>query len=192
MNQFKTFGKATIRVTFESVIPTRFVIYDSYNKIYFFRDLSKKNFQIKVNIAKADSFTTNVNCKIEVLPFEKSKINVKLPKPEKHYFHENFVYKYNPDLKGTPARNFYKEGVIEFSPMFLTLPFPIRVFILCHELGHSFYHDEEKADLFACKLYLEKGYNSSMALHSLTDVLNFQSNKNKQRLENLLKTLHNE
>jgi len=189
LNQFKTFGKSTIRITFDNVIPNRFVIYDSYNKIYFYRDLSKNNFHIKVNIAKADTFSTNVDCQIQVLPFEKTRINIKLPDAEKNYFHESFEYRYNPNLKGTPARNFYKEGRIEFGPKFLELPFPIRVFILCHELGHSFYHNEEYADIFACKLYLEKGYNSSMALHSLTDVLNTDSQKNQQRIINLLNTL---
>ena len=189
MNTFKTYGKSTLRITFTDDIPERFVIFDSYGKIYFFRDLSKRNYQIKVNIAKADTFTTNVNCKIEVLPFQKTHLNIVLPPKEKNFYRENFEYRYNENLKGTPARNFYKEGIIEIGPNFLPLPYPIRVFILCHEIGHCFYHDEQSADLFGCWLYLKNGYNSSMALHSLTDVLNKKSDKNRERINNLLKAL---
>ena len=192
MNQFKTFGKATIRITFDNEIPSRFVVYDSSGKIYYFRNLSNKNNQIKFNVAKGDTFSTNVDCRIDVNSYQPTKVKFKLPKPEKHYFHENFTYRFNPDLKGTPARNFYKEGIIEISPMFLTLPFPVRVFILCHEIGHSFYHDEMKADLYGLKLYLENGYNKSTALHSLMDVLNLKSSDNQERINNIYKILNNE
>lgn len=192
MNQFKTFGKATIRISFGSEIPNRFVVYDSNNKVYYFRDLGKKNYNIKFNVAKGDTFTTNVDCKISVDSYQPTKVKFKLPKPEKHYFHNNFEYRFNPNLKDTPARNFYKEGIIEFSPMFLTLPFPVKVFILCHEIGHSFYHDEMKADLYGCKLYLENGYNKSTALHSLMDVLNLKSTKNQERVNNIYKILNDE
>jgi hypothetical protein len=192
MNQFKTYGKATIRITFEEGIPRRFVVYDSNDKIYYFRNLSEKNFKIKFNVAKGDTFYTNVNCKIDVDSYQPTKVNFKLPPPEKHYFHQNFEYKFNPDLKGTPARNFYKSGVIEYSPMFLKLPYPVKVFILCHEIGHSFYHCEMKADLYGLKLYLENGYNKSTALHSLLDVLNLKSEQNKKRIANIYKILNNE
>lgn len=191
MSNFTTYGKSTLTVRFYDKIPNRYYIFDEYGKIYFYRDLTENNKQIKVNIARAGNFTTNANENIIVGKFEKSKVNIVLPPKEKNYFHDKFIYRLNPKLKGTPARNFYKQGIIEISPKFMSLPFPIRVFILCHEIGHSYYHDEEKADIFATKLYLEKGYNSSMALHSLTDVLNFDSGKNKERVKKLFNILNN-
>ena len=191
MTAFTTYNKATIEVTFYSKIPDRFEIYDSTGRLYFFRNLTPNNYKIKVNIAKADTFTTNVECFIKVLPFEIVDIKEKLPPKEKDCFHKHFKYRFNKNLNGTPARNFYREGVIEISPKFLTLPYPVQVFIICHEIGHSYYHDEEKADLYACKLYLKLGFNGSTAIHSLTDVLNFKSYKNKDRINKLFNYLKN-
>ncbi len=191
MSSFTTYGKSTIKVNFYDKIPNRFFIYDEYGNIYFYRDLTENNRNIKVNIARAGKFTTNANDSITVGEFEKPKIKIVLPTYEKNFFHEKFHYRFNPKLKGTPARNFYKKGIIEFSPQFLKLPFPIRVFILCHEIGHSYYHDEEKADIFATKLYLDKGYNMSMAINSLTDVLNYDSGNNKKRIKKLFNILSN-
>ena len=191
MTAFTTYGKATIKVNFYSKIPDRFEIYDGAGNLYFWRNLTPSNTSIKVNIAKADTFTTNAECYIKVLPLEIVQIRVPLPPKEKDFFHKKFKFVYNPNLKGTPARNFYKKGIIEYSPEFLKLPFPIKVFIICHEIGHSYYHDEEKADLFACKLFLKLGYNGTSALYSLTDVLNYDSNKNKLRIKRLYEILKN-
>lgn len=191
MTAFTTYDKSTIEVKFYSKIPNRFEIYDSNGELYFFRNLTPNNTSIKVNIAKADTFTTNAECFIKILPLEIIQIRVTLPAKEKDFFHERFIFRFNPNLKGTPARNFYKQGIIEYSPEFLTLPFPVRVFIMCHEIGHSYYHDEEKADLFGCKLFLKLGYNGTTALHSLTDVLNYDSKQNKYRIKRLYNILKN-
>ena len=191
MTAFTTYGKATIEVKFYSKIPDRFEIYDSKGELYFFRNLTQNNGKIKINIAKADTFTVNAECYIKVLPLEIINIKVKLPPKEKDFFHNRFTYRFNPTLKGTPARNFYQQGVIEYSSEFLKLPFPVRVFIICHEIGHSYYHDEEKADLYACKLFLKLGYNGTTAIHSLTDVLNYNSAKNKRRIKRLFEILKN-
>ena len=189
MKIFKTYGKSTVEFTFIGNIPPRFIVLDSNKDLYYYRDLTKNNRSIKVNIAKGDTFTINAEANIFVGMFKKTELNFDLPPIEKNFYRENFKYVFNPNLEGTPARNFYKSGVIEFGKNFLALPFPIRVFILCHEIGHSFYHDEHSADLFACKLYLEQGYNKTMALHSLTDVLNFESTRNKERISKILKAL---
>ena len=190
MTAFTTYNKSTIEVYFYGKIPNRFELYDSNGELYFWRNLTQKNDIIKVNLAKPDTFTTLQDVSIKILPLEIIDIKVKLPPKEKDYFHKKFTFRYNPALKGTPARNFYKKGIIEYSPQFLNLPFPIRVFIMCHEIGHSYYHSEEKADLYACKLFLKLGYNGTTAIHSLTDVLNYDSKQNKQRIKRLFDILN--
>ena len=187
MRRFTTYDKATISVFFNNEIPKRFYIFDSNDDIFYYRDLTPNNKTIKVNIAKADTFSINADAEIKIGPLEVKTIQKEMPRFEKNFYHKNFVYSYNPNLKGTPARNFYKKGIIEIGPRFYELPKPIRVFILCHEIGHSFYHDEHKADLFAVQLYLKKGYNKTMALHSLTDVLNYDSERNRERIQKLIK-----
>jgi hypothetical protein len=191
LTTFQTYGKNTLEVTFYEKIPARFFIYDENGEVYFFRDLTTSNTKIKVNIARAGTFTTNVNCVVKVLPFDLIDIKIPLPPKEKNFEHEKFIIRLNPNLKGTPARNFYKQGIIEYSPEFLALPFPVRVFIICHELGHMYYHDEEKADFYACKLYLKLGYNGTTAIHSLTDVLNKSSDRNRRRINRLYNILKN-
>lgn len=188
MTKFSVNKKATIRVEF-SFIPQRFEIFDAKGRLFFFRDLSEKNKVIKVNVARPGTYTTNVVCKITVLPLEIIDIPDGLPPLQKNFLPDQIKYRYNPELKGTPARNFYKHGVIEFGREFLNQPYPIRVFILCHEIGHFYYHDEDLADHFAVKLYLKMGYNKSMALHALKDVLNMESQQNHKRVKKIFETL---
>lgn len=185
---FTTPGKNTIRATL-SVVPSRFELYDSTGQLYYFRDLAPGQDRINFNIAKPDTFTANVPGDYKVYPLEIPKIKFTLPPVEKNFEHKKIIYRYNPELKGTPARHFYRLGIIEYGNDFLKLPFPVRVFILCHELGHCYYHNEEHADAYGTMLYLLNGYNATTALHSLTDVLNFESNQNKSRLKKQLKRL---
>jgi hypothetical protein len=186
---FETAGLSTVEITFSGFIPRRFVIYNSRGDIYFFRDLTENNRTIKVNIKHSDIYTTNADAFYSVGPFEQTFVNSDIPDFEKFFYSGKFKFRFNPNLKGTPARHFYKKNIIETGPNFYKYPFPIRVFILCHEVAHCFYSDEMKADTFACLLYIKNGYNKSMALHSLTDVLNMKSTQNRERVNNLIKIL---
>jgi hypothetical protein len=186
---FETDGISTVKIKFSGRIPRRFIIYNSKGEIYFYRDLTENNREIKVNIKHSDTYTTNADAFYSVGNYEDSNINFDLPDFEKNYYSGKFKYRYNRNLNGTPARHFYKKNVIEVGPNFYKQPFPIRVFILCHEIGHCFYKDEHKADLFAVKMYLKNGYNKSMALHSLTDVLNLHSPENQNRIKKIVNVL---
>lgn len=185
MSLFSTIGKATVSFRFIGSVPLLFKIYDSKGRLYFYRKLGPVNREISVNIAHADTYTTNATEYITVQNFKEPSLNFDLPPREKSFFRGGFKYLYNPNLKGTPARHFYKLGIIETGPLFYQLPRPVRVFILCHEIGHCFYHDEKKADTFACYLFLKNGYNKTTALYSLMDVLNLKSSANVERVEHI-------
>lgn len=190
MKSFKTNNKATVTVTFP-VVPDTFKLFDSNGLLYYFRDLSPKQKTISFNVAKADQFKTNVSfTDIKIEPLKIFDIDEQLPPIEKYYPRKKFKYVYNPLLTGTPARHFFKKGIIEYGKDFLKQPFPIRVFILCHEVGHCFYSDEHSADLFATKLFLSKGYNKTSAYYALKNVLNLSSSHNMERVEKLFQILN--
>jgi hypothetical protein len=188
MTKFEVKDKCTIKVNILGAIPKRVIIHDDKNRIYYFRDLAKNQSEFETNILRAGKYFINLRAEVRAYPLKKYKLNYQLPEAEKYFPHSHFKIVYNPTLVGTPARNFYKEGIIEVGDKFKKLPFQIRLFILCHEVGHSFYHDEQKADLYGCKLFLDMGYTKTMALHALTDVLTC-NHANKQRILNIIKAL---
>lgn len=183
VNQFTTAGKRTVKITFEKS-PARIEIFNN-GRLYFFRDLNGQP-EIKVNIAKAGKFYINIPVQsIEILPLKVYPINYPLPSIQKNFWRENIKYVFNPNLEGTPARCYFKRGIIEYGKNFLKQPFPIRVFILCHELGHFFYKDETAADVFGAQLFISQGYNNSTAYYALKNVLNLNAPLNRERVLNL-------
>lgn len=188
MTKFEVKNKSTIKVNILGAIPKRVIIHDDRNRIYYFRDLAENQSEFETNILRAGKYFINVRAEVRAYPLKKYKLNFELPEFDKYFPHSHFKIVFNPHLVGTPARNFYKEGIIEIGEKFKELPFQIRLFILCHEVGHSFYHDEDKADLYALKLFLDMGYSKTMALHALTDVLT-KSPQKQQRINHLLKAL---
>jgi len=170
----------------------RFCVYNGYGDLYFFRDLAPDQHEIKFNIAHPGKYSTNVNCEsIKVEPIRIHNLDIVLPPHQKEHYPKDgkFIYRYNPELIGTPARNFYRLGLIELGENFFTQPYPVQEFILDHERGHSFYHDEDLADMYAAKTYISRGFNNSTALHSLTDVLKSPGVQNKERIDKLFKIL---
>jgi hypothetical protein len=82
------------------------------------------------------------------------------------------VFIYKETLTGTPARCFQDTGIIEYSGQFMRLPYYVRCFILCHELGHFYYNTEHLADEFAIYHYCNgMGFNPCCALSSINDYL---------------------
>ena len=54
-----------------------------------------------------------------------------------------------------------RDGVIIVDPSLRALPKFCLVFILFHEIGHYFYQDEERCDLFAAEEMHRRGFNAS-------------------------------
>lgn len=187
MTKFYCPKKSSVYVTFTDK-PIRVEVYNDKGKVYFFRELGGKFESIKFNVAHKGHYSISEDCKsIEVKDIVIDEIKQQLPTPDRKGF-KPLKFVNNPDLITSPARAFRKTGIIEKGKLFYTLPFPIRVFILCHEIGHFFYKDEDNADLFAVKLYVKNGYNRSVAIYSLTKVLN-PTPKNIIRVEKLFKTV---
>lgn len=188
MSSFRTNFPATVFFNFKEPI-AMFIVYDKKGEVYFFRETNGKN-KLKVNFPQVGSYTTNVETAIKIEPIKIKQRPYDLPPFEKNFFFgDKTKFVHNKTLTGTPARNFYKKGVIEYSSEFLKLPYPVRLFILCHETAHSFYHDESKADICGVKIFLDLGYNASTAFYALRNILYLGSERNQQRLINLYNKL---
>lgn len=187
MNSFVTNGKATVKIKLVKV-PVRFEVYRN-NDLFYFRDLTPAQKEIIFNIALPGNYTTNCEfTDLQILPLKVYNIKVPLPEKQKDFSHLEIKYQYNPTLQHTPARHFYKIGLVEYGNIFLNQPYPLRVFILLHEKGHTYYHNEEFADLYAVNEYLKLGYNKSTAIHALTDILK-EATQNNKRVDFLLKAI---
>lgn len=186
-NKFYCNKKSTVYVSFTDR-PLRFEVYDDNKKLYYFRELGGKFDKVKFNICKKGHYTTSEPIEIEkIVDIEIIPLNAKLPPPDRDRMKIVKVV-YNNNLILTPARITGSTGVIEVGRKFKTFPFPIRLFILCHEEGHLLYADEFNADLYACNLYVNNGYNKSNALYSLTKILR-PSKQNTHRIIELFKTI---
>lgn len=186
-NKFYCNGKKTVYVKFP-IKPIRLEVYNDNGKVYYFRELGGKFDSIKFNICHKGHYTLSENCIIDkIVDIEIYPIKVQLPAPDRNRMKPVKVV-YNDSLILTPARIFSKQGVIEVGRKFKTFPFPIRLFILCHEEGHLLYADEFNADLYACKIYVDNGYNKSNALYALTKILK-GGKRNTERILKLFKTL---
>lgn len=72
------------------------------------------------------------------------------------------------------------------TPYFERLNRNQQFYVLLHELGHIVLQteDENKADAYASKIYLKKGYPLSESVKALSRVLKFNKSGDYQRLEN--------
>jgi hypothetical protein len=133
-------------------------------------------------------------CAIKPLKVE-SGINIpnslNMPLPDRPFDERTFKVKFNPDLKGTPARIFYEIGLCEVGPAFYSFPLQWQKFILEHEKGHLHYSEEKNADRFALNRFMQSGFNYSQAVYSMEQVLH-KSEENISRFNTLLNTIKNE
>lgn len=186
-NKFYCPGKKTVYVTFQFQ-PIRFEVYDDRGKLYYFRELGGKFDGIKFNICHKGHFTMSEDCVIDkIVDIEIYPVVESLPPPDRNRMKKVEVV-FNKELMITPARINSKTGKIEIGPRFKNFPFPVRLFILCHEEGHLLYADEFNADLYACKIYVNNGYNKSNAFYALSKVLK-ETDQNYNRIKQLFKTL---
>ena len=160
MTKFYCPKKSTVYVTFADN-PIRFEVYNDNDKgkVYFFRELGGKFKELHFNICAKGHYIISEDCSsIEVKDIIIYEVKGELPPPDRSGF-KPVKFVDNKDLITSPARTFRKTGVIEKGKNFYNYPYPVRVFILCHEIGHFFYKSEENADFFACKLF-EQTFNA--------------------------------
>lgn len=189
MNIFKIVQPSTVLFTFDE--PPQYVNVYLKNELYYFRNLGGKFYKIKFNVKHPGKYFIDVDCaNIKVIPIEITPLNFELPEPDRQRL-KPFQFIYNSELTGTPARNYTNTGIIEYSSYFKTLPFPLRLFILLHEIGHFYYKDEENADAYAAKVFIDNGYNESTAIYALTKVLH-PTDKNEKRILSLFKKITND
>ena len=183
----------TLKIQFQEPLPTFFQLHRDGNP-YYFRHLDGKTSVININLPEHGQYTTDkpfhIIQRTPIQMFDTRKI--KLPRPDRHLPIDKIKVELNKrgDMGTTPARIFPKLQIIEVSPEFYKYPPPIRAFILFHELGHMFYNHEVNADLFALKMFLDRGYNGSMAFYALSHILK-TSKPNMIRLQKVFSHLMN-
>lgn len=188
MQKFETKGKATIAIFFND-IPKILEVRTANGMLYFFRETEGQK-RLKFNLAQAGIFTLNcIPDTFDILPISIHPLKINLPTPDRQE-DKKFTIVFNPGLTDTPARNFFKKGLIEVGTNFVKQPYPIRVFILLHEIAHFKYSDESNCDLWAAQEFIKKGFNNSTAYYALKNVLNPGSVRNQQRIIKLFKNLH--
>lgn len=157
--------------------------------LYFFREINNRYDNIDFNLCHAGTYYCTHGEVEKIVPIEIHSLKVSLPEKQRNRWGD-FKIIYNPDFTNGPARNFTLKKIIETGPLYKEQPFPIRLFILLHECGHFYYKDEDFADLWAAKTFIDMGYNNSSALYALTKVLNFKSKKNEERIMKLFNSLN--
>ena len=86
---------------------------------------------------------------------------------------------------------FYNRGVILFDRQYESAPLYVKYGIYFHELGHHYYIDEDKADLYATKKMLDYGFNPSQIGRVGLMTLSNNSFDRKEKMINRLTTNKN-
>lgn len=76
----------------------------------------------------------------------------------------------------------YFNKIITLDGSYLKAPRIVVDFILAHELGHCFYADQSKADMYAGNLLIKHGYNPSQVLEAPNLVLSNRSISRKKKM----------
>lgn len=161
------------------------LIYETKRNKIFYLHTGNQNGNFYFNLPKGKFYTFN---KIEVL---KNPIPVNLPKlpaPEKNNTLPKKVKVYfleNPHK----ASIITSINEIKVDPKILNLTLPTIVFIMFHELGHYFYSDEKKCDLFAAVQMMKRGFNPSQCGIAIDNALSEKSFDRKFCLINKMRKL---
>jgi hypothetical protein len=152
---------------------------------YYVRDFGDFD-TIDINLKNKGKYTFSVPVQVIYRKNLEAKCPIKLselPKYERDYpLPEN--WEKDIQMGRTPARMYAKHGILQTSPNFNNYPLEWRVYILLHELAHSKYKTEWKADTLALYWFCHLGYNYSQALYALSKVLH-QSPLNIERINNI-------
>ena len=172
-------------------MPHTFVVRMSNGIVEYFRHMDGKTPRMKFNLVQPDAYTTSVP--VEILKIVRAEIPQlpELPPAERdrHTGEEPEII-YDPNWTVSPASIFTDDNIIVHGPQWKEQIPPIRLFIDLHEMGHCFYMEEYKCDLYAFVNFLRMGYNRSTAFYALSKVLH-ATPQNIARLKNILVNIQN-
>lgn len=153
-------------------VPDSLRIYDGNGQVYYYRDLPPNTRNVKVNIPDKGIYYFDAEANIQRGPISicREVYNIKLPPPERNR-EKDYTIKHDPNLTSSPAIIYTERGLIITGRKFESLPAPMKVFILLHELGHFRYETEKYCDLYAIREFILMGYNPSTGVYCLTDQL---------------------
>lgn len=167
----------------------RFSVYDLNKNLVYERFFENKQKNIEFNLPyyqPETKYVINTGQPYNIINFSISEIKLPNIKTNINPNKQKVKVLLNYNLKGTPARIFVKEKVIEVSAFFISLPRYQKEFILLHELSHFNNIDEAKTDLNALYYYIKGGHNFTQAIETHNKILNSSPLK-IQRLENIYK-----
>ena len=126
------------------------------NKLFYYHD-GNQNGRFFFNLPKGEYYTTNdiekcgepIPVNLPILPPPEKRLS--LPKKVKVSFLEN----------PNKASILVDKHKIFVDHKIMKLPLPSIIFVLFHEIGHYYYKDEKKCDLFAVREMLKRGFNPS-------------------------------
>ena len=161
------------------------IVNTNTGKIYHRRYIDSEN-QIKVNLKPGNYEIQNGLFIKEVNPETYNLSKIKLPKKDRNQ-EKAYFFEPNHQMQG-PAQIYPDTGKIEVGPKFYKQTEQIQEFIICHELGHFYYDEEEAADRFALYEFLKNGGNQSAAYDALHKVLSPCKNATL-RINNILELI---
>lgn len=165
------------------------------NSVFYNRKFDKVQNKAKFNIPEKGVYDIKIvgkDLKCKIVDLEKSKKIINLPPIQKNtnLTLGKYTIVRKRGFEGSPASISTKDKKIYLNDRFYELPIYAQKFIMFHELGHRFYISEYACDLYATKRMLQKGYNESSCVKSLSDVLR-RTPFNTKRVENILGDLLN-
>jgi hypothetical protein len=161
-----------------------FTIYEPDGKVFYssdFTDKIEKGERLEFNLPAGQYKYDGSFIK---LPYPVPVKSITLPLRERNLAKKRYEIKFgdNPNK----CTIFYDEGLILFDTSFKSKPLYIKYTIYFHELGHHWYKTEWKADLYAAKMMLDKGFNPSQIGMASLESLSDDSYQRKVKTVNLL------
>lgn len=154
---------------FSSLLP--FVVYESGGQVFYSSEFTThiaEGRRLEFNLPAGNYRYDGQFIK---LPHPVRIMNITLPQKERNIQKKKYEIRFGSNKNKCTI--FYDEGLILFDDSFRSKPMYIKEAIYAHELGHHWYRTEWKADLYAARYMLQRGYNPSQiglaSVESLTD-----------------------
>lgn len=177
----------TLRVRLKDAAPGLSLYIYRNSELYYLREIGDFD-AININLKQPGNYTFSTP--IEIINRQPICINCPIKREDLPQFERKYPLpdKWEKDIEigRSPARMFPAHGIIETGERFNGLPLEWKIYVLLHELAHSYYKTEWKADTLALFWFCKLGYNHSQALYSLSKVLK-QSPENMNRIYNVYK-----
>ena len=172
----------TIRARIKNAGPDFSLAITRNGEPYYYREVSGTD-TININLKQPGNY--QFSRPVEILRRGDLVVNCPISRRELPQFERNYPIpdKWEKDIEigRSPARMYPKHGVIQTGERFNSFPLEWRIYILLHELAHSKYKTEWKADALAMYWFCSLGYNHSQGLYALSKVLH-QSPQNIERI----------